>query len=448
MPSLRGIRVAVIGGGLAGLVAARELAKQQAAVHLIEARERLGGRVWTLRDESFSTEPVELGGEFIDNTHTELRTLARDLGLTLTRVVRDGFGLALEVDGTFRIFNTQDAIWHAYKKALKQDADAFEQTECDWNSTIAAALARHSLDDLLRARRAPAEVIAMASALRGFFAADSEALSALVGVELTMADWDPGHVPMSRVKGGNDLLVNGLARTKNVVFSMQRTVKRIQQSERDVQITVTEPHGELETVRADYAVVTVPPVILRSWPFSPPLPSEQRRAMESLAHGFVTKALLRFDSRWWRKPGRPRAFGTNLAVGAVWEATEAPRAPAVLTLLAGGRASEELQAIIEEEGPDGVAARLAWLGAPEPVRELRSMTWEHDPRSKGGYAFFGKSFDPGLRSQLSRACGRIFFAGEHTSREYQGFMNGAIESGQRVAQEVVYAEHLAHLDLS
>src|SRR5919109_5212914 len=240
MPSLRRIRVAVIGGGLAGLVAARELAKQQATVHVIEARSRLGGRIWTLRDDGFSTEPVELGGEFIDHSHRELRTLARDLGLNFTRVVRDGFGLALEVDGKFRVFNRQNAIWRAFKHALKQDADAFRGTECDWNSTIAAVLARHSLDELLRARRAPADVIAMAAALRGFFAADSDALSALVGVELTMENWDPGHVPMSRVKGGNDLLVNALARTKDVLFSMQRTVKRIQQNERDVQITVTE----------------------------------------------------------------------------------------------------------------------------------------------------------------------------------------------------------------
>lgn len=442
MPSLRGVQVAVIGGGLAGLVAARELAKQQATVHVIEARTRLGGRVWTLRDDSFSTDPIELGGEFIDDSHEEIRSLARNLGLQLTRVIPGGFGLALEVNGKLRLHPSQQKIWRAFKRALQDEAEAFEAADCNWNSTIAAGLARLSLDELLRARRASRDLIAMAAAMRGFFAADSDALSALVGIELAMEETDPGHVPISRVKGGNDLLVNGLARTRNVMFSMQRTVKRIQQTDTEVRITVTEPHGELETVRADYAIVTVPPVILRSWAFSPPLPPEQRRAMETLSHGFATKAHLRFDKRWWRKRGWPRAWGTNLSIGAVWEATESARGPAVLTLLAGGRASEELEAIIEEEGPDGVAARLNWLGTPEPVREFRSMTWERDPRSKGGYAFFGKSFEPALRDQLARAAGRVLFAGEHTSREYQGFMNGAVNSGLRVAKELAFVDRL------
>ena len=438
MSSLRGIRVAVIGGGLSGLVAARELARLQADVHLIEARSRLGGRVWTLRDDSFSTEPVELGAEFIDQSHEAVRTLARDLGLELTRVVRDGFGLALEVNGRLRLHKTQKTIWQAFKRALRADAAAFAETGCDWNSTIAAALASHSLDDLLRARKASAEVRAMAAAMRGFFAADSDALSALVGIELSMEDTDPGHVPMSRVKGGNELLINGLAKTRNVLFSMQRTVKRIQQTQNDVRVTMTERDGRIELLTAAYAVVTVPPVIFRAWPFSPPLPSEQRRAMETLSYGFATKAVLRFDTRWWRAKGRPRAFGTNLPIGAVWESNETAAGPALLTLLAGGHASDELQAILEEEGPDGVAARLDWLGNPLAVRDVRSMSWERDPRSRGGYAFFGKSFDPALRSHLARASGRVLFAGEHTSQQHQGFMNGAVESGRRVAKELAF----------
>src|SRR5919106_2596394 len=125
MSSLRGIRVAVIGGGLSGLVAARELAKQQADVHVIEARSRLGGRVWTLRDDSFSTEPVELGAEFIDQSHETIRSLAREHGLELTRVLRGGFGMALEVNGRLRIHTAPTAIWKGFKRALQNDAVAF-----------------------------------------------------------------------------------------------------------------------------------------------------------------------------------------------------------------------------------------------------------------------------------------------------------------------------------
>ncbi len=442
--SLRGTRVVVVGAGLAGLTAARDLARQGAEVRVVEARERLGGRVWTMREDDFSTEPVEAGGEFIDGDHTAIRELARALGVPLVRVIRGGFGLALETNGRFKIHATQQPVWKAFQRALAPDANAFRSDGCNWNGSLAATVARRSLDALLLARNARADVRAMAAALRGFFLADSDALSALVGVELSMENTDPGDVPMYRVNGGNDLLINALARNKNLTFSLRRAVKRVEQNAEEVTLSVVEPDGRLETLRAEYVVVTVPPPVLRTWTFSPALPPEQRRAFERLSYGFGTKALLRFDTRWWRAANRPRAFGTNLPIGAVWEATERRGGPAILTLLAGGRASEQLQEILEKEGGgEAVVNRLWWLGTPSPLREIRSMTWERDRWARGGYAFFGPSFEPSWRDDLSRAFGRIVFAGDHTSREWQGYMNGAVESGQRAAKEVAALHSLA-----
>ena len=76
-PSLKGQRVLVIGGGLAGLSAARDLIARGAEVHLLEARERLGGRVWTIHDKEFCDTPLELGGEFIDGDQEAIRALCR-----------------------------------------------------------------------------------------------------------------------------------------------------------------------------------------------------------------------------------------------------------------------------------------------------------------------------------------------------------------------------------
>jgi monoamine oxidase len=108
----------------------------------------------------------------------------------------------------------------------------------------------------------------------------------------------------------------------------------------------------------------------------------------------------------------------------------------MLTLLAGGRASGELRAIISAEGMHGVLHRLRWLGTPAPLLAARTVTWEDDPWARGGYAYFDPSFDPKLRDWLSRPAGRVLFAGEHTSHRWQGYMNGAVESGRRVAAEV------------
>jgi monoamine oxidase len=70
------------------------------------------------------------------------------------------------------------------------------------------------------------------------------------------------------------------------------------------------------------------------------------------------------------------------------------------------------------------------------------VIWEDDPHARGGYAFFDPAFDPDLRAWLARPAGRIFFAGEHTSIRWQGYMNGAVESGRRAAAEVA-ATHAA-----
>jgi monoamine oxidase len=79
---------------------------------------------------------------------------------------------------------------------------------------------------------------------------------------------------------------------------------------------------------------------------------------------------------------------------------------------------------------------MNWLGKPSRLLASRAVVWETDPWARGGYAFYHPGFDPRLRAWLPRPAGRVLFAGEHTSEEWQGYMNGAVESGRRAAAEV------------
>jgi monoamine oxidase len=433
-PSLKGRRVVVVGGGLAGLAAARDLIARGADVHLLEARERLGGRVWTVHDKEFSDVPLELGGEFIDGEHAAIRALCHDLRLTLQHVLKDGFGLALDVNGRVQLFNGQRPIWSDFKQALSREAEALRAVDCDWNSTTAQVIAPHSMRALLEARGASKEVLAMAQGLRGFYLSDADQLSGLVGVELSMQPKDPGHVTLSRIKGGNDRLVQALAKQKGLKIALKAVVSRIEQDDRAVRVHVADGSKKGAIVSGDYLVLTTPPAIARALDFTPAVPATLRRAWQALDSGPATKAHVRFDKGWWRKPGRPRAWGSNLDTGAIWETSGT--GPAGLTLLAGGRASRALRDLLEEGGPQRVIRRLSWLGEPEDARDFRSISWELDPFAKGGYAVFGTDFKPEWRGELSRSFGRIAFAGDHTSRRWQGYMNGAVESGQRAARDV------------
>ena len=433
-PSLKGQRVLVIGGGLAGLSAARDLIARGAQVHLLEARDRLGGRVWTIHDKEFCDTPLELGGEFIDGDQEAIRALCRELKLTLQPVLKDGFGMALDVTGRVQLFNSPRQIWSEFKQLLSRETGAFKAVECDWSSTIAQAIAPHSLGALLAARGASREVIAMAQALRGFFLADANDLSALVGVELAMKPTDPGHVNVSRIKGGNDRLVQALAKQKGLKITIRTVVNRIDQDDKGVRVMAADGSKKGTLITGDYVVLTTPAAIARAMEFTPAVPAALRRAWQALDGGAATKAHVRFDKGWWRKPGRPRAWGTNTDSGAVWETSGT--GPASLTLLAGGSASRALRDLLEEGGPQRVIRRMAWLGETEEARDFRSISWELDPYARGGYAVFGPGFKPEWRAELARSFGRVAFAGDHTSREWQGYMNGAVESGQRAARDI------------
>ena len=90
-----------------------------------------------------------------------------------------------------------------------------------------------------------------------------------------------------------------------------------------------------------------------------------------------------------------------------------------------------------KDGPRGLADALDWLGSKRAeLLGARQVVWEADPHARGGYAFFDPAFPPELRAWLPRPAGRLFFAGEHTSIRWQGYMNGAVESGRRAAAEI------------
>ncbi|HUE84728.1 MAG TPA: FAD-dependent oxidoreductase, partial [Vicinamibacterales bacterium] len=171
--------------------------------------------------------------------------------------------------------------------------------------------------------------------------------------------------------------------------------------------------------------------------FEPGLPEPQRDAIAHLRYGCATRLLLQFDRRFWKKAGRPLAFGSDLPTGAVWDANEQQKGPrGILSFVAGGRASKELQDILTREGEAGVIRHIEWLGKPSALLASRTIVWDDDPWARGGYAYFDPGFDPLWRAWLARPAGPIVFAGEHTSIKYQGYMNGAIESGLRAAAEI------------
>src|SRR5947207_511753 len=178
---LIGVTVLVAGAGLAGLCAARDLAAWGANVTVIEARDRVGGRVHTVRAGFVESQHAEAGGDMIDEDHHEIHQLAKDLGLSLVRILKGGFGYARpRADGTVRIVSRSVAgAWNRLSEALSDTGEPYRLAEKRWESPIAAEIGRRSVAQWLDEVHADEELRATATGLRGFYLADPEELSLL-----------------------------------------------------------------------------------------------------------------------------------------------------------------------------------------------------------------------------------------------------------------------------
>ncbi|MGE5246569.1 MAG: flavin monoamine oxidase family protein [Betaproteobacteria bacterium] len=449
MPSgdgpLRGVSVVVAGAGLAGLAAARDLAANGAEVTVIEARDRVGGRVHTIRAPFVDGQHAEAGGDMIDAEQHEIRALAAELGLPLSRILRGGFSYARpDASGRTRIVPRGAARgWEHLARSLGGLTRRYRLAEQRWDSPIAVDLGRRSVAEWLDASGADRDLRDTATGLRGFFLADADELSLLALVDQFSADDAPAPGPMHRIEGGNDRLATAMAAALGDRVRLQTELVAVSQRGRVVRASVKNG-GRVGQIACGYLVLALPAVLLRRIPITPALPAQQHEAIVRLQYGRATKTLLQFARPFWRRAGQPRAFGSPLAFGAVWDGNEEQRGRAgILTLLAGGSASDLTQAITGKEGPAGLARELEWLGAngADLVRSHQTA-WEADPWARGGYAYFDPGFNPEWRAWLARPAGRLFFAGEHTSVRWQGYMNGAVESGRRAAAEIEAAHRL------
>jgi monoamine oxidase len=439
---LGGVTVLVAGAGLAGLAAARDLVQLGASVSVIDARDRIGGRVWTIRDGFAAGQHAEAGGDLIDDAQHEIRNLCAELGLKLTRILRRGFAyLGSDRSRKPRIV-VRDASrsWERIAAHLRGVGRPYQLAEQRWDSPIAEDLARRSVAQWLDEVDADDELRSTIRGLRGFFLADPEDLSLLALVDQFAGEGPSLPWKTYRLEGGNDRLAAALAAPLGERLRLNTELVAVSHRGNIVRATVKRGRAAA-SISSDYLVLALPATTLRRVPITPALPAQQHDAIARLKYGSATKTLLQFSQRFWRSARRPLAFGSSLPFGAIWDGNEQQRGrPGILTSLAGGGASEAAQAILSREGPQGFVGALDWLGSHRATLiAARQLVWENDPMARGGYAFFDPAFDPQLRAWLARPCGRLFFAGEHTSLKWQGYMNGAIESGRRAAAEIAAA---------
>jgi monoamine oxidase len=438
------VSVLVAGAGLAGLVAARDLERRGASVIVIEARDRVGGRVWTIRDGFAEGQHAEAGGDLIEKSHDAVFELAEELGLSPERILRDGFGFYGPDERGRMTEQSMESGFKPMETLLEPLLKDYGYAEQRWDGALARQLARQSVAEWLETHHVASHLRDRFRGLRGLFCADPEDLSLLALVDFFCGGAAPEE--MYRLREGNDRLATDLAAALREPPRLRTALERIRHSPAGIVATVDTASGRAE-LTADFAVVAIPGTLVWSIDFEPALPELQRDAFARLRTGDATKLLLQFDRRFWAASKRPRAFGTGADYGAVWDTSEDQGGTAaILTCLAGGRASRELRAMVQNGGADTVVQQLDWLGEPRRLLASRMISWDDDEWARGGYVYFHPEFDPHLREWLARPNTRIAFAGEHTSIRWQGYMNGAIETGHRAAAEITALHAMADVE--
>lgn len=446
--------VAIIGGGMAGLHCAYRLQEAKVAFTVYEASKRVGGRMYTDR-ESFAPQVAELGGEFIDSEHTTLHTLAEELEIELddreadlgADTVRDLWW----IDGKAV---PDDVVVEQFSAVAPMIADLVERLDVDEDEDLYAELDAQSLSDWLD-ENIPAETYPelhaiLRSAYRGEYGLEIASQSSLNLIYLIGADEpDPFRIfgdsdERYHTHKGNQTFIDELE-SRVDEDSVVREYKLVKASgQGPFTLEFETPKGS-KKVSATHLVFALPFSLLRDVDLSKlELPDDKRQMIDELGYGTNAKLIGAFSSRVWRtEHDASGSVTTDADFQQCWDtSTGQAGEQGILTNFLGGKAGNDADAAepdaLYSEFVGGLNAAFAGVDEAYVKDSAVRMHWPSFAFSKGSYACY-KPGQWAFWSLEGEAAGQVYFCGEHTSLEFQGYMEGAAETGARAAGEILEA---------
>ncbi|MET8973375.1 flavin monoamine oxidase family protein [Streptomyces hydrogenans] len=440
--------VVVIGAGLAGLTAARTLRDAGLSVTVLEARDRVAGR--TLGHLLSDGTPVELGGQWIGRTQTEVLKLVGELGLETFPTYDDGAAVTLYqgrltkyADETFGL-STEGAVAVGQ---LQQELEGLADTvslSSPWTSPAAAELDRQSVGEWLRSRTDDTEALAFWGAIiPALFSAEPAELSLLhflfyikSGGMIDNLVATTGGAQELRVVGGPHQISERLAEQLGDAVRLNTPVRGISQDGDGVRVDFD---GGQVTARR--VVVAIPPTLAGRLVYRPALPASRDGLTQQMPMGSVIKVQVAYPTPFWRRAGLS-GFGFSLDEGLSVTMDNSPpdgSRGVVVGFFEGAHARTAALKSPEERRASAVATLVRMFGpeAESPV-EYAEQNWMEEEYTRGCY---GGRLGAGVWTQhgaaLAEPIGRIHWAGAETADVWNGYMDGAIRSGHRAAAEVL-----------
>jgi monoamine oxidase len=444
------VDVVVVGAGLAGLSAARALVASGKSVMVLEARDRVGGRVHGRTLEDGET-VVEVGGQWIGPGQDRMIRLSAELDLETFPTYNEGENLLRFGDKQDRYTGAIPKISPLTIADMAQAQLRFDRLarqvplDAPWTALRADAWDSMTFESwIVRNARTTKARSLLRLYSEAVFAAEPKDFSLLHALFYTHSGG--GVDALAGVKDGaqQDRYVGGSQRVPiamaeelgDDVVRLNAPVRRIEQ--RGDVVTVL-AHGLLLTARR--VIVAIPPVLTGRIDYDPPLPAYRDQLTQRVPAGSVIKCNVVYESPFWRADGLTgQATGDVGPVKVVFDNSPPSGSPGVLVAFLEGEHARVLNRVSPDERRQAVVGGLTEFFGPKAadVIEYVELDWSEEEWTRGCY---GAHFPCGVWTQygpaLREPCGRIHWAGAETASVWSGYMDGALQSGARAASEAL-----------
>jgi monoamine oxidase len=446
------VDVVVVGAGLAGLAAGQALKKAGVSFVVLEARDRVGGRTLN-RKLKRGGEIAEIGGQWVGPTQDRVLALIDELGLELFDTYVDGANVYYRQDASIKRQTYTGTIPPANPASLVElltvinDLNTMSQEvppDAPWQAPSAAAWDAQTFETWKLDNTTTPEARDLVDlAVESVFSAQPADLSLLHVLFYIRAAGNfnrlidtAGGAQESRIVGGSQLISRRLAKKLGSSVVLSEPVERIEHAGREV--TVTTKNGRW---RASRAIVAIPPALAGRLAYSPELPPNRDQITQRMPMGTVIKCMAVYERPFWRDDGLSGMATSDLGpVKLTFDNSPPDGSPGILLGFIEGQEGRDLADTTARQRKGLVCESFARYFGPsalEPV-EYFDKSWAADQWTRGCYAGYAPpGVITGYREAIREPVGRLHWAGTETATVWNGYMDGAIESGQRAAAEVL-----------